>query len=360
MNYLLSQMKLQFVTIVGVAIGYGHLGRCIALANYAKGVNVSSAFLLYGDIHAQRWAEQLGHACEVRPLSALTEVNALVTRCSQEVSVNAIVADIVHPLVTGNAEILQQLFQQLGLRSKTIAVFDTIGDGALSLNMPDLPVQFVIAPYVGATAVPGAPWRTLAGAEYAVLDSAYTNMPPRLVRQEANRVLVTCGGSDPMRLTDRVLRGLNRINKALSIRVIIGPLFDPELITTIKAVADNSHHEIVLIHAPKSIADHISWCDLAVAASGLTKYELAACATPSVLMSIDTIHDEVNRPFVSSSGMWDLGVEPSIQSIEHAVANLLADYVTRSKMAEAGLRLVDGKGPQRIISNIMRMSNAAN
>ena len=141
--------------------------------------------------------------------------------------------------------------------------------------------------------------------------------------------------------------------------MIVGPLFSYDLANALAARAAGSRHAIELLHAPEGLAEHMLWSDLAVAASGLIKYELAASSTPDVLMSIDRSHDVVNRPFAKMGSVRDLGVDFGPESIAQTVSDLLRDCAARSAMAAAGRRLVDGKGAERLITDIIRTCSVA-
>lgn len=348
-------MKLLFVTIAGADIGYGHLSRCISLADCAHRQGIGSSFLLFGDAGALQRIESAGYSGTVQPCSDLAGQAAEMAESRVE-TFDAVVVDFAHPVVFRNSDGVLKLLHHLHNRVQTMMVIDALGEQALAPQMPDMPADVLVAPYVGAVEMAdGAPWRTLAGPEYAVLAPAYADLPPRVVREHADRVLVSCGGADPGGLTLLVLDGIEQIHPELAVRVVVGPLFSRDLTDALVARVAGSRHVIELIHAPEGLADHMLWCDLAVAASGLIKYELAASSTPAVLMSVDRSHDVVNRPFARMGSVKDLGVEFSAQSVAGVVSELLGDRKARSAMAEAGRRLVDGKGANRLITYLIRM-----
>lgn len=348
-------MKLLFVTIAGADIGYGHLRRCISLADCARHQNIGSSFLLFGDEGMLQRIECAGYSGTVQPCSNLAGQGAGVAESRVE-TFDAVVVDFAHPVVFRNIDGVLKLLHYLCNHAQTMMVIDALGEQALAPQMPDMPADVLVAPYVGAAEIENSTsWRTLAGPEYAVLAPVYADLPPRDVREHADRVLVSYGGADPRRLTLLALDGLEQIHPELAVRVVVGPLFSRDLIDDLAARAAGSRHAIELIHAPEGLAEHMLWCDLGVAASGLIKYELAASSTPAVLMSIDRSHDVVNRQFARMGSVIDLGVESSAQSVAGVVSELLGDREARSAMAEAGRRLIDGKGANRLISYLIRM-----
>lgn len=346
-------MRLLFVVVAGRETGYGHVSRCLTLAQCARSREASSSFLIFGDAAVRKRIELAGFPCVLHSYAMLNG-SPIKTKDCWEGDIDAVVVDFSHPVVFRSIDGGRKLLCSLRHHSRRLMVIDALGGQALAPRMPDMPADVCVVPYVGAVADADAPWRTLAGPEYAVLAPAYAALPLRVARECADRVLVSCGGSDPGQFTLLVLDGIEQICSVLAIRVVVGPLFSRELADVLAVRAAGSHHVIELIHEPESLADHMSWSDLTVAASGLIKYELAAASTPAILFSIDHSHDVVNRPFAEMGSARDLGVAFSAEEVAAEVADLLEDRAVRVKMATAGRRLVDGKGAERLIADIMR------
>jgi spore coat polysaccharide biosynthesis predicted glycosyltransferase SpsG len=153
-----------------------------------------------------------------------------------------------------------------------------------------------------------------------------------------------------------VLSGLERIADELAIRVVVGPLFDRVVRAKLSVAAAVSHHHMEIVDIPESLAKQMQWCDVAVAASGLTKYELAASGTPTVLFSIDAHHDASNSAFAALDITEDLGASPTPERIADATRALLLDRERRERMAQMGQRLIDGKGAERLILKLKERS----
>ncbi|TAL66185.1 MAG: hypothetical protein EPN84_00640, partial [Legionella sp.] len=267
--------------------------------------------------------------------------------------VGAIILDFSHPIILYEQEKLRQILEYLHRCVPNIMLIDGLEEHALIKRMSDIPVDFVVAPYVGAVKQDG-PWRFLAGPSYAVLSGAYAGLETRIIRLQTDRVLISCGGSDPKKITLTLLKGIEKITKTLQVRVIIGPLFNENLKETIKKVVKNSKHFITLVDSPHGLLSHMLWCDLAIAASGLIKYELAATSTPAILVSIDEFHHLMNQPFSKIGSTVDLGARVKPQMITEHVKNLLDNHTMRLAMATAGRQAIDGKGAERLISEITR------
>jgi len=179
-----------------------------------------------------------------------------------------------------------------------------------------------------------------------------------VIRKIANRIFLTCGGSDPTHLTIKILAGLELLQTPVEVQVAIGPLFSQALIRAIHAAAISPTHKIELLHAPDELVESMLWCDLAVSTSGLTKYELAATGTPSILVSIDSFHERANRPFAKKGSAYSLGFKFTKEKLAKEVELLLENHQKRAAMTKIGTSLVDGGGTGRIFREIEEAINA--
>lgn len=346
-----------FVAIAGNRVGFGHLNRCLSLAECASHSGFLVSFLLFGDNEAREKVENAGFTCQLESFASLEyrSIHSFIGRIERP---DALVADISYLTLFRSMDDVKGIFDLFhGFAGKTVMI-DSMGEQALASRVPDLAVDMLVVPYVGAKESGTKSWLSLAGADYAVLAPPYQHLPERSVRKNSDRILVSCGGGDPTALTPIVLEGLNGVLKVLEIRVIVGPLFAPPLKATLKELASSSLHTIHLVDSPQCLVGDMQWCDLAVATSGLIKYELAATSTPAVLISIDDIHHAINQPFAASGAIVDLGTYVSSGLIACQVTELLNNYEARKNMACAGRRLIDGNGANRVINEITRSFHA--
>ena len=340
----------------GGDIGLGHIRRCLALAAEIDAAGSEPFFVLgASDGPIGSFVETAGYkvyrlphgvdlAGEVAALSALGLPQA-----------RAIVLDISHyrtlaqrPAMRGYTAGLSEVFPIVGL-------IDGLMDSCIA-SFDDLAVDVVVVPYAGAETQYLATANAVhaKGPCYFVLDRSFAPYleRERVIRPTCDRILVTAGGSDPAGITASMLAAFDRIDdRRLDLRVVLGPIFSAQAIDEIEGLASRSKHCCTLLRAPTTLADQMLWCDLAIAASGLTKYELAATGTPALLISIDAVHAAYNAPFAALGTSRHLGVAAEVDAFDAVckAMELLGDAAARERMSEAGRQLLDGHGARRIV-----------
>lgn len=319
-------------------IGWGHLRRCLAIAD-ALPSRLSPVFC-FSDGSADA-AARLGNAgrqtlCGTDPVAGLAEQTGAAPAL--------VVADLAHPPWLDAPESLRREIAAWRQAGSRVALIDGLAPLAL-VEGGDWPLDLYIAPYCGAAPPPGLPpGRSLCGPAYAIIPA----LPARAASDAGPlHLLVTLGGADPCGTTLRVLEALASLDgRTLTTRVVLGPAFGPALRRKIRSLAAA---DITLVDSPDGLGPHYAWADLAVAGTGLTKYELAAAGLPSVLISLNDASAEAHRAFEAEATAVHLGTDATVDSamIARAIAALADDPARRADLSRRGRALVDGQGAAR-------------
>jgi len=338
----------------GHSVGTGHLARCRALASWFDAENV--AYVVGADSHGRRMLTDLPKA-HALPLDG-SEREERAFWSGETIAADAIVFDLSYRARVEARDATRRLIAATGGGSVRRILIDGIGVDTL-VDGGDWPLDMVIVPYAGGFAVNPA-IDTLAGAQFFLIAKDAPPPPARDPSRPVRSVLVTMGGSDPYGLTTRVLDALGPTPAGWAIRVVIGPAFAPSLAADIRERA-RVRPEIEIVDKPASLASCLAAADLAIAATGLTKYELAAAGVPSVQISIDARHAEINAGFAAMGTALHLGAAPDVSAdlIRGAVLDLARDPDRRAEMSRRGRTLIDGRGGQRIVDKIRTLLDAA-
>lgn len=330
--------------------GFGHLRRCLSLADaIVERGKCPTVQLGYSDAESNRFVRDAGY----KPCN-LAEADWFRLLPEHEAA-DCVILDVSHGATCAEPNRASEFCRQLrdaGVRSVLI---DGIGDSCLSA-LGTFPVDVLAIPYIGAegVAVRSGAKTDVRGLDYFVLDPSFRNLDVgrRGITDQPKRVLITAGGSDPCELTLLFIGAVSLIaDRTLDVRVVIGPAFSDRLVGRIDLAIARTPHIVEKIQAPPSLAAVGIWADVALSASGLTKYELAYCGTPALLASIDEDHANANIPFAALGACGDLGLAKRLSAadVADAVTQLLDDPARRQYMSNTGRSLIDGQGAERLL-----------
>lgn len=346
-------MSTKFIIIACIAgqkAGLGHLKRCQVFGAYAQGNGWDVQLVLFDDGSKQNNRQITVPQCYVSPNDQDWPVALISKLKNYSISATVGITDLAQPLFFNTYKVdhwLGRFAEMVG----SVMHFDIPGNNGLVRNHPSVKCDQLVIPYATDEKLPTGNWSILAGPQYAVLGDSF-KFEKRRIRQDANRILITAGGSDSTSLTPKILKALENVNQLLEISVVIGPLFTSSNRKAIQELIVSSKHRIFVHEKAENLSKLMQECDLAIATSGLTKYELAATGTPAILLSIDKEHHEANKAFAALGTGRDLGLEHSTTAIFQEIESLLPDLTARKNMSYVGQLLVNCKGAGRLLQII--------
>jgi len=336
------------------AIGMGHINRCVSLARHLEAEGMESLFVLRhvsGNVVEDYRKLGINIYLLEENCSIDDEAHLLAERFASQYS--AIVFDFSH---YQNMTIIQDYvsyFELLQYAFKTTFLIDGFNDTAI-IDHIDTAMDVVITPYIGAEdhSHDGSRgyWHW-AGPSYFIFAPEYTSEDwQREVRCTAERLLVTMGGSDPYGLTLIVLDALKLLATNVHCRIVIGSGFSNDLkLKARKKCLSLPFCEI--IDAPPNLVKHLKWAEMAISASGLTKYEMALAGVPSLQISFNRKIAETTAAYEKEGFYRDLGLytERTPQEIAVEVDVLARNSEIRKNMIKRGQALFDESGVKRLI-----------
>jgi UDP-2,4-diacetamido-2,4,6-trideoxy-beta-L-altropyranose hydrolase len=328
-----------------IAAGTGHVMRCLALA--------------------QAWQDAGGRVA----LATTALLPSLETRLSAES-----VAVHVMPVFRGlpaDADATAALAQDLGARWVVLDgyQFDADYERSIAVAGPHLlriddggrtgsyRADIVLDQNLGADPAQylrrGADTECLLGSDFVLLRREFraAARAPRELHEDARRVLVTLGGTDPDNVTAIVLAGLRQLAAPdLEVTVVVGG-GNPHLPQVGAALAELPGPTALRVDAT-DLPALMAHADVAVAAGGGTCWELCAMGVPMLLVALADNQRANVRGLAAAGVALDLGDASTLTPgrVAEPLRNLLRSNMERGAMAQRGRALVDGEGARRVVS----------
>jgi spore coat polysaccharide biosynthesis predicted glycosyltransferase SpsG len=282
-----------------------------------------------------------------------------------------------HP--AGSPEDLTELVQEVHRLRPAAVIIDTPGlqEGYLR-ELADTGVLVVAFDHQGAIRFPcrlvinpllapddegyevGRGTQLLLGARYALVRSEIRRVRPLRSQEPPQpfRALVALGDDPNNQSAElaRLLLNCPRVNRA---DVAVRPQH-PEL-PALQELAATCPDRLEIASEPAEVTARIGRCHFAVTAGNTWSLELACVGVPQLsIVQNETYWPTAQRLEEEGAAMclgWHENV--SAQTIRHAVHNVLSDNLERQAMARCGRQLIDGRGPDRLVTALEVLLHSA-
>jgi spore coat polysaccharide biosynthesis predicted glycosyltransferase SpsG len=224
-----------------------------------------------------------------------------------------------------------------------------------SLAATRFPSHAVVNPLLGPTREsyefhPGT--QLLLGARYATVRPEIRRIRPLRARepQPPFRVLVAPGDDDPHNQSGELAKHLLNCPKVGRVDVLVRS-YHPEL-DTLKAMAESCPDRMEVVAEPSDVPLRVSRCHLAVTAGNGWSLEMACVGVPQVVVVQSEVHWPTAHRLEESGAATCLGWHANLtaSAVRQAVTTLLSDPLERLSMARSGRKLIDGRGPDRLVT----------
>lgn len=179
------------------------------------------------------------------------------------------------------------------------------------------------------------------------------------IQEKVSRVLITTGGTDQLRMTYSLLDTFlsdDLVNR-LEYNVIVGRFNEDK--DRLKGLAD-MHPNVKLHENVSNMSYWMRCCDVAISAAGTTKYELAACGTPSICFEVadnqEGACDWEKGGYMLYAGNAYTEQGRCISTCVEQLVRLCEDFDFRKKLSQNMQGLIDGKGAERIAQYLVKMN----
>jgi UDP-2,4-diacetamido-2,4,6-trideoxy-beta-L-altropyranose hydrolase len=202
----------------------------------------------------------------------------------------------------------------------------------------------------------------LLGPKYALLRREFLRSPMRSpdVPATASRVLITFGGADPHNVTLRVVEALQEVSDVqLDITLVVGAS-NPHL-ASLRAAVERSFHVVRLLSNVDNMPQVMTQAELAISAGGGTCYELAIMQVPMFLIAMARNHERTVEAYGQARAALAAGWFETLarESLAASLRALIGDPRLRKELVENARRMVDGRGAQRVVEAMLRRTAAS-
>jgi spore coat polysaccharide biosynthesis predicted glycosyltransferase SpsG len=192
------------------------------------------------------------------------------------------------------------------------------------------------------------------GRRYIILHPDFALKSPfkRSRPEPVRRLLVCFGGSDPGRLTMRVIPLLEKLGAGLRVHLVLGAAF-PWRQEVAARIARDARFSFSC-NVP-NMAKAFRTADAALISGGTLLYEACALGVPALVLAQNAAQAREARFFGQAGGVRDLGMGKSVTDadIYAGLERMIGDGSARNKMARKGPGLVAPDGAIRIAARLL-------
>ena len=260
----------------------------------------------------------------------------------------SIIADINSGAIFNNNVDYINYLNYIGRNAKLLVTLEDLIDYPYCSDV-------VIIPYCGADKLKlknDCKTRYLMGPIYFPLREEFNN-DSFVVSKNAKKILITMGGSDPEKITLKVLNSISKLDKYYDIVAVLGKASNISN-KDIDNIMVNYKGLFKVISDVENMSKLMLESDVAITNSGLTKYELSSLGVPAIIISNNAQQALYSEDFSSYGSSVHLGGINVVteKNIRESCDDLMQDYKLRLKMSKKGKGLVDSDGLKRIGSAI--------
>jgi spore coat polysaccharide biosynthesis predicted glycosyltransferase SpsG len=224
-----------------------------------------------------------------------------------------------------------------------------------SLAAVRFPSRLIVNPLLGPDREAyefGRGAQVLLGARYALVRPEIRRVRPQRAQEAAQpfRALVALGEDDPFNQTGELAKLLLACPRVGRVDVVVRP-WHPQLAALQELAAANADR-LEVVSEPAEAPPRIARCHFAVTAGDSWSLELACVGAPQLMVVQSETHWPTAQRLEEEGAASCLGwyANVSASTVRQAVHDLLSDAMERQAMARCGRKLIDGRGPDRLVT----------
>lgn len=187
-----------------------------------------------------------------------------------------------------------------------------------------------------------------------ILSKKFLNKKPIKIKKNPKSILVLQGGSDTHCFIPKIIKSMNKIPKDVKITTILGPAFNCGV--TFSRMKKTFSKKVKILKNVENMAKEMKKHDIAITGGGLSLLELSRLGIPSIVICSEKFEVETAKMMKNSGFGVNLGYYQNVtnEKIIKTTNELIENYKIRKKMNQKGVKIIDGKGIERVIEQITK------
>jgi spore coat polysaccharide biosynthesis predicted glycosyltransferase SpsG len=198
----------------------------------------------------------------------------------------------------------------------------------------------------------GRTTQLLLGSRYALVRPEIRRVRPTRAQEPPQpfRALVALGEDDPNQQTAFLAKLLLNCPRVARVDMIVRP--HQKALAKLQDTAAANGERLEVAVEPAEVAARLTRCHFALTAGNTFSLELACVGVPQLVIVQSETHWPTAQRLEEEGAAMCLGWHENVsaQTIRQAVQNLLNDPLDRQAMARCGRQLIDGRGPDRLVT----------
>jgi spore coat polysaccharide biosynthesis predicted glycosyltransferase SpsG len=194
--------------------------------------------------------------------------------------------------------------------------------------------------------------QVLLGPRYALVRPEIRRVRPIRAQEPAQpfRVLVALGDDDPHNQSGELAKCLLNCPRVGRVDVVVRPYHRD--LAGLQALAASCPERLEVASEPGEVPVRIARCHFAVTAGNAWSLELACVGVPQLVIVQAEAHWPTAQRLEEEGAATCLGWHANVSAatLRQAVQDLLTDPLERQAMARCGRQLIDGRGPDRLVT----------
>lgn len=192
----------------------------------------------------------------------------------------------------------------------------------------------------------------LLGSRYALVRPEIRRQRPTRAQEPVQpfRAVVALGDDDPHNQSGELAKALLNCPKVGRVDVLVRPYHRD--LANLQALAETCPDRLEIVHEAGEAPFRLARCHFAVSAGNAWSLELACVGIPQLVIVQAESHWPTAQRLEEEGAATCLGWQANVsaQTIRQAVADMLADPQERQAMSRCGRKLIDGRGPDRLVT----------